>query len=195
MHRSRPFTALLAMGTTAAALLTPAVLALPASAAPAPAAAAAAPSPAAVATLPFSTWPQAENAAGFNLHRPTRLHGMHRNGPVNVDRCEMPGEHSKTVAAASYGELTRGQLLSIAENNSGSECTGLVTGGLIRKVSIHGVTGRLYGDCGQGTGRGCRDLGSLEVLWKRNGIVYEVKSLSQSQTTILNFARHLHWVR
>ena len=81
MHRSRAVTVWQALGTTAAVLVTSAALALPAAAgtgAPAPRSA----RPAATGT--FTTWPQAETAARFPLHRPTRLHGLHRAGPVRV---------------------------------------------------------------------------------------------------------------
>src|SRR6478735_1635870 len=106
MHRSRAVTVWQALGTTAAALVTSAALALPASASTAAATAAGAaagtgaPAPGSArpaATGNFTTWPQAETAAGFQLHRPTRLHGLQRAGLVRVRRCEQRGLHSKRL--------------------------------------------------------------------------------------------------
>lgn len=191
MHRSRVVTVWQALGTTAAALITSAALALPAAAgtgAPAPRSA----SPAAAQA--FATWPQAETAAGFPLHRPTHLHGLQRAGSVSVRRCEMPGQHSKRFVTAVYGSPFSA-LISLGENNSGALCGSLINAPFLRNVRVHGVTGKLFGDCGDGSGQGgCRSDGALELTWTRNGTVYEVKSLSEPQHVLLNFARHLHQV-
>lgn len=189
MHRSRVVTVWQALGTTAAALVTSAALALPAAAGTGPA-----PHARPAATGAFTTWPQAETAAGFPLHRPTRLHGLQRSGPVSVRRCEMPGQHSKRFVTAVYG-TPFSALISIGENNSGATCGSLLSVPFLRNVRVHGVTGKLFGDCGDGSGMGsCRLEGALEVIWKRHGTVYEVKSLSEPQHVLLNFARHLHQV-
>lgn len=193
MHRSRAVTVWQALGTTAAAAVISAALALPASAgtsAPAPRTALPA------AAQAFSTWPQAETAAGFPLHRPTRLHGLHRSGSVNVNRCEMPGQHSKRYVTAIYGDPFAGPpLITLGENNSGAPCGSLVHAPFLRNVRIHSATARLFGDCGDGSGQGgCRPDGQLELIWAHHGTVYEVKSLSEPQHVLLNFARHLHQV-
>jgi hypothetical protein len=193
MHRSRVVTVSQALGSAAAALVTSAVLALPAAAGTsAPALRTALPA----AAQAFSTWPQAETAAGFPLHRPTRLHSLHRSGSVNVRRCEMPGQHSKRYVTAVYGDLlSGGPLISIGENNSGAPCGSLIPAPILRNVRIHSATAKLYGDCGDGSGRGgCRSHGALELVWTRHGTVYEVKSISEPQHVLLNFARHLHQV-
>jgi hypothetical protein len=185
MHRSRVVTVWQALGTTAAALVTSAALALPAAAgtsAPAPRTARPA------ATGNFTTWPQAETAAGFPLHRPTRLHGLHRAGPVTVRRCETRGQHHKRVASAVYG-TPFSPLLSISENNSGAPCAP-VSAPFLRNVRVHGVTGQLYGAC-LGS---CRQEGVLDLIWIRHGTEYEAKSISEPQHVLLNFARHLRQV-
>jgi hypothetical protein len=195
MHRSRVVTVWQALGTAAAAVLTSAALALPAAAAagtggPAPRAARPA------ATGSFPSWPQAETAAGFGLHRPTRLHSLHRDGPVSVRRCAMPGQHSKRFVTAVYGDLLAGgPLISFGQNNSGAPCSSLLHVPFLRNVRIHSATAQLFGDCGNGSGRGgCRSHGGLELIWTRGGTVYEVKSVSEPQHVLLNFARHLHQV-
>jgi len=193
MHRSRVVTVWQALATTAAALVTSAALALPAAAgtsAPAPRTALPA------AAQAFSTWPQAETAAGFPLRRPTRLHGLHRSGSVNVNRCEMPGQHSKRYVTAIYGDpFAVPPIITLGENNSGAPCGSLVHAPFLRHVRIHRETARLYGDCGAGSGLGgCRSNGQLELVWKRHGTVYEVKSISEPQHVLLNFARHLRHV-
>lgn len=183
MHRSRVVTVWPALGTTAAALVTSAALALPAAAGtttPAPRTARPA------ATGNFTTWPQAETAAGFPLHRPTRLHGLRRAGPINVRRCETRGQHHKRVASAVYG-TPFSSLLSISENNSGAPCAP-VSGPFLRNVRIHGVTGKLYGACLVS----CRQEGVLELIWIRRGTFYEANSVNEPQHVLLNFARHLH---
>lgn len=193
MHRSRAVTVWQALGTTAAALVTSAALALPASAGTAAAEATAgtgAPAPGTArpaATGNFTTWPQAETAANFPLRRPTRLHGLHRAGPVSVRRCETRGQHHKRVVSAIYG-TPFSPLLSIAENNSGAPCTP-VSEPFLRNVRLHGVTGKLYGAC-PGS---CRQ-GVLDLIWKRNGTFYEARSANEPQRVLLNFARHLHQV-
>jgi len=186
MHRSRVLTVWPALGTTAAALVTSAALALPASAGtsgPAPRTA----RPAAAGN--FTTWPRAETAAGFPLHRPTRLHGLHRAGPVNVRRCETRGQHRKRVASAVYG-TPFSALLSISENNSGAPCAP-VSGLFLRNVRIHGVTGKLYGACLVS----CAQDGVLELIWIRRGTFYQANSVSEPKHVLINFARHLHPVR
>jgi hypothetical protein len=200
MHRSRAVTVWQALGTTAAALVTSAALALPASAGTAAGTAAGTGAPAAAgtggpapgsarpaATGNFTTWPQAETAASFPLRRPTRLHGLHRAGPVSVRRCETRGQHHKRVVSAIYG-TPFSPLLSIAENNSGAPCAP-VSEPFLRNVRIHGGTGRLYGAC-LGS---CRH-GVLDLTWQRNGTFYDARSANEPQHVLLNFARHLHQV-
>ena len=200
MHRSRAVTVWQALGTTAAALVTSAALALPASAGTAAGTAAGAGAGAATAapasgsarpaaTGNFTTWPQAETAASFPLHRPTRLHGLHRAGPVTVRRCERRGQHHKRVASAVYGTPFTA-LLSISENNSGAPCAP-VSGFFLRNVRIHGVTGRLYGACLVS----CAQAGVLDLIWIRHGTEYEAKSVNEPKHVLINFARHLHRVR
>jgi hypothetical protein len=185
MHRSRAVTAWQALGATAAVLVTSAALALPATAgtsAPAPRTARPA------VTGNFPTWPQAETAAGFALHRPTRLHGLHRAGSVTVRRCGTRGQDDKRIVGAVYG-TPASPLLSISENNSGSACT-TVDAPFLRNVRIHGVTGQLYGSCLTS----CRRNGAFDLIWNRNGTVYEAKAVMEPQHVLLNFARHLHSV-
>ena len=191
MHRSRVVTVWQALATTAVALVTSAALALPA-AAVAAAAGTSAPAPRTArpaATGNFTTWPQAETAAGFPLHRPTRLHGLHRAGPVTVRRCETRGQHRKRVASAVYG-TPFSALLSISENNSGAPCAP-VSGLFLRNVRVHGVTGKLYGACLVS----CRQAGVLQLIWVRRGTFYQANSVNEPQHVLLNFARHLHPVR
>jgi hypothetical protein len=185
MHRSRAVTVWQALGTTAAALLTSAALALPAAAGTGGAAPHSA-RPA--ATGNFRTWPEAETAAGFPLHRPTRLHGLQRAGGVSVRRCESRGLHSKRLVTAVYG-TPFSPLLSIAESNSGTTCSPPPSEPFLRSVRIHGVTGKLYGACLIS----CRQ-GVLDLIWKRHGIVYEARSANEPKHVLLNFARHLHSV-
>jgi len=186
MHRSRVVTVWQVLATTAAALVTSAALALPAAAGtsgPAPRAARPA------ATGNFTTWPRAEDAAGFPLRRPTRLHGLHRAGPVTVRRCETRGQHRKRVASAVYG-TPFSALLTISENNSGAPCAPF-SGFFLRNVRIHGVTGKLYGACLVS----CAQAGVLDLIWIRHGIEYEAKSVSEPKHVLINFARHLRQVR
>ena len=188
MHRSRVLTVWQALGTTAAALVTSAALALPAAALPA-AAGTSSPAPRTArpaATGNFTTWPQAETAAGFPLRRPARLHGLHRAGPITVRRCETRGQHHKRVASAVYG-TPFSSLLSISENNSGAPCAP-VSGPFLRDVRIHGVTGKLYGACLVS----CRQAGVLQLIWIRRGTFYQANSVNEPQHVLLNFARHLH---
>jgi len=200
MHRSRAVTVWQALGTTAAALVTSAALALPASASTAAATAAGAAAGAAAgtgapapgsarpaATGNFTTWPQAETAAGFQLHRPTRLHGLQRAGLVRVRRCEQRGLHSKRLVTAVYG-TPFSPLLSIAESNSGTTCSPPPSEPFLRNVRIHGVTGKLYGTCL--SRRQC----VLDLIWERNGTVYEARAANEPKHVLINFARHLHSV-
>ena len=186
MHRSRAVTVWQALGTTAAALVTSAALALPAAAGtggPAPRAA----QPA--ATGSFTSWPQAESAAGFQLHRPTRLHGLQRAGLVRVSRCEQRGLHSKRLVTAVYG-TPFSPLLSIAESNSGTTCSPPPSEPFLRNVRIHGAKGKLYGLCLIS----CRQRSVLDLVWQRNGTVYEARAANEPKHVLINFARHLHSV-
>jgi hypothetical protein len=143
----------------------------------------------------FQNWPDAAAAAEFTLHRPTRLHDLSRTGPVGLHTCEMPGQHHKQLVTAVYGSPLSA-LISLAENDSGAPCGARVNAPRIRTVSVHGAPAQLFGDCGTGSGRGgCRSEGVLELIWVRDGIAYEVKTLSEPQRVLLNFARHLHRVR
>lgn len=185
MHRSRAVTVWQALGATAAVLVTSAAVALPAAAGtstPTPRTA----RPAAVRY--FTTWPQAETAAGFALRRPTRLHGLHRAGSVTVRPCGTRGEHDKRVAGAVYGTPSS-PLLTISENNSGGPCTA-VSVPFLRNVRVHGVTAKLYGSCSGS----CRRTGVFDLVWNRNGTTYEAKAVMEPQHVLLNFARHLHSV-
>jgi hypothetical protein len=180
-----------------AAALAPAALA--ASARPATTTTSASTVPASTATPAstgdFSTWRQAQTAAGFGLQRPGRTHGLHRSATISVGSCNVPHEHSKRDVTAFYGTLG-GRYLALGQNNSGGLCATFTTGAALGTYQVTGVTAHLFGDCGAANGLPpCDSPGVfLELVWKKDGVVFNTNSHSEPRRTLLNFSRHLHSV-
>jgi hypothetical protein len=149
----------------------------------------------ATGTGEFSTWRQAQTAAGFALQRPGRPHGLPRSATISVSSCDAPHKHSKRYVSAFYGTLT-GQFLELGQNNSGGLCTDFAAGASLGTVTVAGVTAHLFGDCGAANGLPpCSSPGVfLELLWKKDGIVFSTNSHSEPRRVLLNFSRHLHRV-
>jgi hypothetical protein len=161
-------------------------------------AALAAPGPARTSTAPaglgeFSTWRQAQSAAGFALQRPGRTHGLHRSATISVDSCNVPHEHSKRDVTALYG-TAGGRYLALGQNNSGGLCATFTSGVALGTYQVRGVTAHLFGDCGGAHGLPpCDSPGVfLELIWKKHGTVFNTNSHSEPRRTLLNFSRHLH---
>jgi len=164
------------------------------------AAATAAPARPASTTIPadigeFRTWRQAQTAAGFALQRPRRTHGLHRSATISVTSCDVPHEHSKRDVTAFYGTVS-GRYLAIGQNNSGGLCATFTSGVALGTYQVRGVTAHLFGDCGAAHGLPpCDGPGVfLELVWKKDGIVFNANSHSEPRRTLLNFSRHLHRV-
>jgi hypothetical protein len=173
-----------------------AVTATAAATAPAALAAARPVSPSAPAgTGEFSTWRQAQTAAGFALQRPRRTHGLHRAATISVDSCNVPHEHSKRDVTAFYGTLG-GRYLALGQNNSGGLCAAFTSGVALGTYQVRGVTAHLFGDCGAAHGLPPCDRPGvfLELVWKKNGTVFNTNSHSEPRRTLLNFSRHLRAV-
>jgi hypothetical protein len=141
----------------------------------------------------FSTWRQAQTAAGFALQRPGRTHGLHRSATISVASCDLPHKHRKRDVTAFYGTLD-GSYLAIGQNNSGGLCSTFTSGVALGTFQVAGVTAHLFGDCGAAHGLPpCSTPGTiLELLWKKNGVVFNADSRSEPRRTLLNFSRHLH---
>lgn len=158
-----------------------------ASAALAPAAMAAGGTPA--ATGSFSTWRAAQDAAGFQLIRPTRLHGLTRAGHIHVTRCEVTGEQKKRDVFAAYGSA-RHRELNLGQNNSGLPCGNFGEAKDLGTYRVHSRRATLFGDCGM-TGEpscGQRDI-FLFLTWKKHGIAYQAQSHDERRHTLVSFAR------
>lgn len=143
----------------------------------------------------FSTWRQAQTAAGFALQRPRRTHGLHRAATISVGSCNVPHEHSKRDVTALYGTLG-GRYLALGQNNSGGLCATFTSGVALGTYQVRGVTAHLFGDCGAAHGLPpCDSPGVfLELVWKKNGTVFSTNSHSEPRRTLLNFSRHLRRV-
>jgi hypothetical protein len=180
---------------TAATAIAATVPATTAPATTAPAAARPASTTAATGIGEFSTWRQAQTAAGFALRRPGRTHGLPRSATISVTRCDLPHRHSKRVVTAFYGSLT-GRYLALGQNNSGRLCSTFTSGASLGTVKVSGVTAHLFGDCGAANGLPpCSSPGVfLQLLWKKDGVVFSTNSLSEPRRVLLNFSRHLHRV-
>jgi hypothetical protein len=141
------------------------------------------------ATGSFSTWRAAQDAAGFQLIRPTRLHGLTRSGHIQVTRCEVTGELKKRDVLASYGS-SRHRELNLEQNNSGEPCGNFGEAKDLGTFRVHGVRATLFGACGIMGEPSCgkRDI-FLFLTWKKGGISYQAASHDELRSTLVNFAR------
>ena len=147
MHRSRAVTVWQALGTTAAALVTSAALALPAP----DAADATAPGPARTRPRPRPHRELHHLAAGRDRRRSSRCAARPGctacTGPA-LSACAGARRAASTTSASSAPSTApRSPPCSAsAENNSGAPCAP-VSEPFLRNVRVHGVTGKLYGAC------------------------------------------------
>jgi hypothetical protein len=158
-----------------------------ATAALAPAAMAAARTPA--ATGSFHTWRAAQDAAGFQLIRPTRLHGLTRAGHIHVTRCDVTGELKKREVFAAYGSA-RHRELNLEQNNSGEPCGNFGEAKELGTFRVHSRRATLFGACGMMGEPSCgkRDI-FLFLTWKKHGIAFEAQSHDERRHTLVSFAR------
>ena len=162
------------------------------SAALAPAALGTAARPAAVGS--FHTWHDAQQAAGFRLQHPTRLHGLTRSGPIVVARCQVTGKTRKRVVFASWGHV-RHRFLELSQNNSGGACGNFGEAKKLRTVRVHDDRATLFGVCGFHGAPSCHKRNIfLFLIWKRHHVYYVATSHGQWPRTLINFARSLHSV-
>jgi hypothetical protein len=140
----------------------------------------------------FATWRQAQAAAGFALRQPTRLLGLKRTSPVNVSECDMPGQHGKLYVTAAWGS-TSSAFLFAGESNSAQPCFGFTEGVAQGTVQVAGVTAHVFGDCGTASGlQPCSSPGVfLQLIWKKNGVIYTTISRSETRAALVSFSRSL----
>ena len=180
MHRIRRTTAGLALGIA----LTASCLSVTAVAQAAPARPA--------GTGSFKTWPAAQKAAGFKLVKPRKTDGLKQAGRIDVLRCEVFGEMSARLVAASYGKPSK-IFLGIEQNNSGGPCGNIGVAKDLGRYRVHGVWAYLIGECGLPelpVSCSSRNIW-LYLSWTKHHVFYQASSHDQRRATIVGFARGL----
>jgi hypothetical protein len=139
----------------------------------------------------FGSWAKAQKEAGFQLKKPTRLHGLSRTSTYNVSKCLLGGKPAKRVVDVQYGRLKKG-LLAIGQNNSGGLCSNLGGAKKLGTVSLNGTTGHLYGFCGRKGEVSCSSKKASFVLtWSKGGIFYNTSSENETRATLVDFSKSL----
>jgi hypothetical protein len=139
----------------------------------------------------FSTWAKAQKAAGFNLKRPTNVHGLTRTGKIQVATCEVTGSTTKRDVGATYGKLSTG-LLSLDQNNSGHPCGDVGDAKLLATPRINGAKAQLFGACGMTGEPPCSSKRVfLFLIWKKGKISFVAQSHQETRAAIISFARSL----
>jgi hypothetical protein len=143
------------------------------------------------ATGSFSSWSAAQHAAGFQLKRPTSLHGLKRSTAIVVTRCEVTGKQKKREVFVSYGSsVFKHRVLGLEQNNSGGQCGNLGEVKTLATYRVHGAKATLFGACGSMGEPACnkRDI-FLFLTWKKGGIAYEASSRNEWRGTLVSFSR------
>jgi hypothetical protein len=139
----------------------------------------------------FTTWAKAQTAAGFNLKRPTKLHGLTRTGKIQVATCEVTGSTTKHDVGATYGKVSTG-LLTLDQNNSGHSCGDIGDARLLGTPTIDGVKAHLFGACGMSGEPPCSSKRTfLFLIWKKGKISFVSQSHQETRAAIISFSRSL----
>jgi hypothetical protein len=139
----------------------------------------------------YSTWPSAQRAAGFPLHRPTKTFGLKRAGGILVTPCAVTGHLRWRDVGANY-EGTRHRVLAIEQNNSGAPCSNFGEARLLGHYAVDGTTADLFGVCGMHGLPPCSSVNKyLFLTWVRHGISFQGTSHNEPRTSLVAFARAL----
>jgi hypothetical protein len=139
----------------------------------------------------FTSWAKAQTAAGFNLKKPTVLHGLTRTGKIRVSTCEVTGSLTKRDVEAVYGKLSTG-LLTLDQNNSGHPCGDIGEARLLATVKVEGVKARLFGACGMTGEPPCSSKRVfLTLIWKKGKISLVTQSHQETRAALISFSRSL----
>jgi len=137
----------------------------------------------------FGSWTAAQKAAGFQLKKPARLHGLARSSGYNVSKCTLAGKPSKRVVDVQYGKLKKG-LLAIGQNNSGGLCSNLGGAKKLGTVKLNGTTGHMYGFCGtKGLVPCSSKKASFVLTWSKGGDFYNTSSENETRATLIDFSK------
>jgi hypothetical protein len=140
----------------------------------------------------FTSWAKAQTAAGFNLKRPSRLHGLTRTGKIRVSTCEVTGSLTKRDAGATYGKLSTG-LLTVDQNNSGNPCGNVGDVKSLGIIKVDGVKAHLFGACGMPSEPPCSSKRTFfTLIWKKGKIAFVTQSHQETRAALISFSRSLH---
>lgn len=139
----------------------------------------------------YKSWSSAQHAAGFSLKKPRTTYGLKMNGRIVVDKCLVIGHFRSKVVDAQYGSFSKHQL-GLEQDNAGISCTVGPVGPPLGSYRIDGVTARLHGYCGTGTGHSCKSQ-RIELLltWKKGTHYYIASSYNEPRSHLVHFARTL----
>ncbi len=139
----------------------------------------------------YKSWSSAQRAAGFTLKKPRTTYGLKMNGRIVVDKCVVTGHFTRKVVDAQYGSFSKHQL-GLEQDNAGVACTVGPVGPLLGSYRVDGVTARLRGYCGTGTGYSCKSQRiELMLSWKKGGHYYIATSFNEPRSHLVRFARTL----
>jgi hypothetical protein len=139
----------------------------------------------------FTSWAKAQTAAGFNLKKPTVLHGLTRMGKIHVVTCEVTGSLTKRDVGVSYGKLATG-LLTLDQNNSGHPCGNIGEAKSLGTVKVDGVKAHLFGACDMTGEPPCSSKRTFfTLIWKKGKISFVTQSHLQTRAALISFSRSL----
>ena len=139
----------------------------------------------------YTSWTNAQRAAGFKLMYPRTTYGLARLGKIGVGPCLVSGKLKDKVVDVQYGSFTK-HAIGLEQDNAGVACTVGTGGSSLGTYKVDGVKAYLHGYCGNGTGFSCASTKiELWLNWRKGKIFYTASSYNESRPRLVSIARTL----